>query len=183
DQLGSEPYFLFVHYFDVHSDWDELPYDAPEPYRRTFAGDPPPGFRTGEGRARATRWLVEQNRRGLDLRAEELAYLRGLYDAGIAYTDAQVGALLDGLAARGRLDRAIVVLTADHGEEFGEHGRLLHTQVYDESLRIPLLVSLPEMRGAAAPGCRPRPGAAPAAAGRSDALVQLVDVFPTLAEC
>lgn len=183
DQLGSEPYFLFAHYFDVHSDWDVLPYEAPEPYRTRFAGAPPAGFRTGEGRSTATRWLAEQNRRGLDLRDDELAYLRGLYDAGIAYTDAQVGALLDGLAARGRLDRAIVIVTADHGEEFGEHGRLLHTQVYDELLRVPLLISLPEMRGATTSGCRPRTPSLAAPAGRSSALVQHVDVLPTLADC
>ena len=184
DSLSPGPLFLFAHYFDVHSDWDRLAYDAPEEFRRRFAGDPPAGFRTGDGQVSATRFLARQNRDGPDLRPEELAYLRGLYDAGIAWTDSQVGALLDGLAARGRLQDAIVILTADHGEAFLEHGKLLHSQVYDEELRIPLLVSLPEMRGGSGPACRTRGGAALAPrAGRSDALVQHVDVLPTIAEC
>jgi arylsulfatase A-like enzyme len=183
DALGPQPFFLFVHYFDVHSKWDELPYDAPEEYRRAFAGDAPAGFRTGDGEVSATRWLVRQNRQGPNLSEEEVRYLQRLYDAAIAYTDGQVGVLLDGLAERGRLDHAIVILTADHGEEFGEHGRFLHTQVYDEDLRVPLLVSLPEMRGGPGPTCRPRTSPAAVAPGRTDAMVQNVDVLATIADC
>lgn len=183
DTLGDAPFFLFAHYFDVHSDWKELPYDAPEEYRRRFAGDPPAGFRTGNGSVVATRWLALQNRNGSRLSAEELRYTEHLYDAGIAWTDAQIGALLDALAERGRLDRTIIILAADHGEEFQEHGKLLHTQIYDELLRIPLLISLPEMRGASGPSCRPRPSLPAAAAGRTRALAQHVDLLPTLADC
>lgn len=184
DTLAPDrPLFLFTHYFDVHSDWDVLAYDAAEEYRKRFAGDPPPGFRNGDGKVAATRWLAKLNREGAKLTPEELTYLRGLYDAGVAWTDAQLGALLDGLEARGRLRDAIVIVTADHGEEFLEHGKFLHTQVFEESMRIPLLVSLPEMRGAAGPSCRPRTGLATPVAGRTDALVQHVDMLPTLAEC
>jgi arylsulfatase A-like enzyme len=183
DTLRDGPFFLFAHYFDVHSDWDRLPYDAPEEYRRRFAGDPPAGFRTGNGAVAATRWLTLQNREGSTLSAEELRYIEHLYDAGIAWTDAQIGALLDALAKRGRLGRAIIVLTADHGEEFQEHGKLLHTQAYDEALRIPLLISLPEMRGGRGPTCRPRPALPSTAAGRTRALAQHVDLLPTLADC
>lgn len=184
DDLGEAPFFLFVHYFDVHSDWDGLPYDAPDVYRQRFAGDPPQGFRTGDGTVSASRWLLQQNLRGLDLSADELEYIRGLYDAGVAYTDAQLGALLDGLAARDRLEDAIVIVMSDHGEEFGDHGKMLHEQVYEELVRVPLLVSLPEMRDRPGPSCLPREGSeAVAATGRSGALVQLVDMLPTVAEC
>jgi len=184
DTLAPDrPIFLFAHYFDVHSDWDVLAYDAPDEYRKRFAGDPPPGFRTGDGKVSATRWIAQQNRKGPDLTPEELEHLRGLYDAGVAWTDAQLGALLDGLDARGRLRDAIVIVTADHGEEFLEHGKLLHTQVFEESMRIPLVVSLPEMRGAKGPSCRPLAGLATPAPGRTGALVQHVDLLPTLAEC
>jgi arylsulfatase A-like enzyme len=183
DALAPGPMFLFTHYFDVHSDWDQLPYDAPDEYKRRFAGDPPPGFRASGDGVTATRWLARQNKQGPDLRPEEIDHLRGLYDASIAYTDAQVGALLDGLDQRGRLRDAIVIVTADHGEEFLEHGRLLHTQVYEEAMRVPLLVSLPEQRGARGASCRPRPGFAPQPPGRTDALVQHVDLLPTLADC
>jgi arylsulfatase A-like enzyme len=183
DTLDEGPFFLFAHYFDVHSDWDRLPYDAPDEYRRRFAGDPPVGFRTGNGSVAATRWLTLQNRTGTTLSAEELLYIEHLYDASIAWTDAQIGLLFDALAKRGRLDRAIIVVTADHGEEFQEHGKMLHTQIYDELLRIPLLISLPEMRGERGPTCRPRPGLPSVAAGRTRAMAQHVDLLPTLADC
>ena len=183
DTLGDEPFFLFAHYFDIHSDWNQLPYDAPEEFRRRLAGDPPAGFRSGNGSVAATRWLALQNRKGSDLSADELRYIEHLYDAGIAWTDSQVGALLAALAARGRLDRAIVIVTADHGEEFQEHGRLLHTQIYDEHLRIPLLISLPEMRGGSGPACRPSPARPELEAGRTQALAQHVDLLATLTDC
>jgi arylsulfatase A-like enzyme len=127
--------------------------------------------------------LALQNRKGSDLSAEELRYIEHLYDAGIAWTDSQIGALFAALAERGRLDRAIVVVTADHGEEFQEHGKLLHTQVYDEHLRVPLLISFPEMRGEHGPACRPRPALPEATAGRTQALAQHVDLIATLTDC
>jgi arylsulfatase A-like enzyme len=178
--VGDEPYFLFVHYFDLHSDWEGLPYHAPEPFRSRFVREPPETYRSGDGTLSATAYLSHLNQNRIRLDAEDLRYLRDLYDASIAYTDAQVGALLDGLDRRGRLRDAIVVVTADHGEEFQDHGKLIHGQLYDEVMRIPLLVSLPEMRGAPGPSCR---GLETPTPGRTDALVQHVDVLPTLSEC
>ncbi len=88
-----------------------------------------------------------------------------LYDGEIAFTDSQVGRLLDGLAARG-LDRDTVVLVAgDHGESLGEHGESTHDIfVYDATLRVPLLLRVPGVP----------PGVV------SDRQVSLVDVLPTL---
>jgi arylsulfatase A-like enzyme len=182
DGLGEDPnpYFLFVHYFDLHSDWEGLPYHAPEPYRSRFVREPPPGYRSGDGTLSATAYMRSLNEKRIRLSEDELRYLTDLYDASIAYTDAQVGALLAGLERRGRLRDAIVVVMADHGEEFQDHGKLIHGQLYDEVMRIPLLVSLPEMRGEPGPSCR---GLEAPAAGRSDALVQHVDVMPTIADC
>jgi arylsulfatase A-like enzyme len=124
------------------------------------------------------------NRSGRQLSPSERAYLAQLYDAGVAYTDHQVGALLDALQRSGKLQRTIVILISDHGEEFQDHGELLHEQVYEELVRIPLLVSMPEMRGASGPTCRPRPKApGPPRAGRVADVVQLVDVFTTITDC
>lgn len=176
------PFFLFAHYFDAHSDWGGLPYESPDAWRERFAGEAPEGFRSGNGRLFGSRYMAWLNQHGSDYSPEDLAYIRRLYDAGIGYTDAQVGALLDALEARGLLERAIVILTSDHGEEFQDHGKLLHTQLYDELVRVPLIISLPEMRGDAPPACRalddPR-----ATARRVDVLVQHVDLMPTVAEC
>jgi choline-sulfatase len=69
---------------------------------------------------------------------------RALYDGEIAYTDFHIGRVLDALAASPIADRTAVILTADHGEAFGEHGEYHHGRhVWDEIVRIPLVVSVP----------------------------------------
>jgi arylsulfatase A-like enzyme len=125
--------------------------------------------------------LTQENREGATLPPDALCYLIGLDHAGIAYTGAQVGTRPNGAAARGRLDRTIVTVTAEHGEEFLDHGELPHVQVYDELLQVPLLVSLPEQRGAAGRSCRGLAGE-PGPRARLEVPVQHVDL-PTVAEC
>src|SRR5205823_11601016 len=99
------------------------------------------------------------------LSGAEVEHLRRLYDAEIRGWDAELGTLLDTLADRGVADSTIVVLTADHGEEFQEHGRLKHrVHLYDELLHVPLVI--------AGPGVRP---------GRVAEQAQGIDLFPTLA--
>ncbi len=67
-----------------------------------------------------------------------------LYDGEIAYWDAMFGAMLDDLSGRGLLDNALVMVTADHGDMFGEHGKWTHGNcVYEDVLRIPLLIRYP----------------------------------------
>jgi choline-sulfatase len=85
----------------------------------------------------------------------------------VAFMDAAVGTLLDGLRADGLLDESLIVVAGDHGESLGEHGEPTHGAFcYDGVLRVPLLVHLPGGR---------RGGE------RSPALASVVDVFPTLA--
>jgi len=67
-------------------------------------------------------------------------WYEALYDAGIHYTDSVLGDFVVNVERMGRLDEIALVITSDHGEEFTEHGRLAHTQLYDENLRVPLLV-------------------------------------------
>ncbi len=67
-----------------------------------------------------------------------------LYDGEIAFTDEAIGRLLDEMAQREQLDNTIIVVVADHGEEFGDHGGIMHTvTLYEEVIRIPLLVYVP----------------------------------------
>lgn len=181
--IGDGPLFLFAHFFDPHSDWNRLPYEAPADFSDRFVGDPPDSFRAGNGKVWASRYLALLNRERTPVSAEARRHLSDLYDAGLAYTDDRVGMLLDALESRGRLERTIIILTSDHGEEFQEHGRMLHTQNYEELMRVPLFVSLPEMRGLGGPSCRGREGGASARPGRVRGLVQHVDFLPTLAEC
>jgi len=85
------------------------------------------------------------------------------YDQEIAHTDEHIGRLLDELAALQLLDNTAVVFTADHGEEFGEHGGVYHYTLFEEVLRVPCVIR--------APGLTPRV---------DDRLVSQVDFLPTI---
>ena len=71
----------------------------------------------------------------------------GLYDAGIRRLDDQLRDFFDELEALGQLANTLVVITADHGESFGEHGTMLHDTHHDEVARVPLIVKLPSTSG------------------------------------
>jgi arylsulfatase A-like enzyme len=71
--------------------------------------------------------------------------LRARYDAEIAFTDQQLGVLLDALDERGLAGNTIVSVTADHGEGLMQHGLLLHgAQIYEEQVRVPLVLRWPD---------------------------------------
>ncbi len=147
DTLPTDtPMFLWVHLFDPHSPYD--PHDEP-------GGIDHPAILADEP--------------GHAYTPEEVAALRKQYAAEVAYTDLQVGALLDGLRARGRLEEAGVLALADHGESLGEHDiHFTHHGVYEEVLQIPIL--LWGSRQGWAPGTR------------SSAPVSVLDVANTLLE-
>jgi choline-sulfatase len=94
------------------------------------------------------------------------------YRAEIAFSDAQTGRLLDGLRELGRLERSLVVLTADHGEGLGEHGELSHGYfAYDSTVKVPLAL-----------WAGPRSGLSLPAGQRIAEPVSLTDVAPTVAD-
>ncbi|MCP4808492.1 MAG: sulfatase-like hydrolase/transferase, partial [Proteobacteria bacterium] len=168
DDWVEQPFFLFAHFYDVHSDWDQLPYDSEPADLERLAGWYEGDWTGCDGeRGCASRLLAELNATGEGLDEKELLYLEDLYDAGVATFDRKLGVLLDGLEAAGRFDDSVIIITADHGEEFFEHGKALHGQHYDECLRVPFLVRLPggERQVAVV-----------------DELVGLVDITPTLLE-
>lgn len=72
--------------------------------------------------------------------ADTVVKARNFYDNGVRQFDAMVAQILDQLSSKGYLDHAVVIVTADHGELLGEHGRFGHQKVYEPSLRIPLLL-------------------------------------------
>lgn len=166
--LGAEPFFGFAHFYDVHSDWEALPYDSELVDRERFAGWYEGDF-TGcdEELGCASEYLVGLNARGEQLEGDDLRYVRDLYDAGISTFDRQLGALFEGLEERGLFDNTIVIVTSDHGEEFFDHGQALHGQHYDECMRVPLWIRAPAELAA-------QPG------GSRDELSGLVDLAPTI---
>jgi arylsulfatase A-like enzyme len=147
------PFFVFLHMWDVHDD-----YVPPAEYARRFDPD-----YTGDLDARG----FEMNPRlkpSMDPR--DLQHLIALYDAEIRYTDDHLARILATVRALGVLDDTIVVITADHGEEFFEHGQKGHAKtLYDEVLRVPLVVRYPRRI---------------AFGRRVGAQVRLMDVAPTI---
>ncbi len=134
DEGAGFPRFLFLHLFDAHH-----PYSPPGEYIERFGG------RTADisklhakiqkGIVPASDAIVEQ--------------ARSLYDGEIAYVDHELGRFFEELRKRGLYDSSLVVVTADHGEEFGEHGVFYHgVSLYEPAIRVPLLIRHPDRRAA-----------------------------------
>jgi len=87
------------------------------------------------------------------------------YYATVTYMDEQVGRIIDELEFQGLRDETVIVFTSDHGYHLGEHHFWQKSNLHEESLRVPLIISAPGFRG-----------------GRSAAMVELMDIFPTVAE-
>jgi len=121
------PFFLFLHFFDVHYN-----YNPPQPFARMFDS----GY---AGRATGD---VDSIHRGMASR--DLDHDVALYDGEIAWVDANIGKILATLSRLGIDENTIVAITADHGEEFLEHGQAAHYKtLYDEVLRVPLVIRYP----------------------------------------
>jgi arylsulfatase A-like enzyme len=81
---------------------------------------------------------------------DAVQHLRDLYDSEVYYWDRCLGELVAGLRERGLLDQTVLVITADHGEEFLEHGMFQHgQQLYQETVQVPLLIRVPGVPAAA----------------------------------
>ena len=158
DGGDERPVFLFLHTYEAHH-----PY-APDP---ALLAALDPDYRGSLGDRIGVSLLKQVNRGELLLDAADRQRIVRAYEAEIRSVDAGFRALLEGLAARPRHRDAVVVLTSDHGEEFGEHGRVgwhSHT-LYDELLRVPLILRLPGGEGGGREVTTP---------------VRLIDLAPTL---
>jgi arylsulfatase A-like enzyme len=131
---GDKPLFLFMYYYDPHS-W----YDPPPPYDTLYdasytGGLTPDIFQHGEKIVSGE--IVPSER--------DVEHTIALYDGEITYWDAQLNQLLNRLAAEGLLNYAMVVVTSDHGQMFGEHDKWVHrNSLYEEVLRVPLFLRFP----------------------------------------
>jgi arylsulfatase A-like enzyme len=161
-----EPWFLYLHYMEPHS-----PYQPPPDHRRRIAPPPASARRTGV-RAWARRGetfpiarrLYDGNAR-YDFTPLDLAHLSDLYDEEIAYFDAQLARLIGSLEEKRLLERTLIVLAADHGEELYDHRHFGHCRdlAYETVLRTPLVLWIPG-----------------AETGRRQALAENLDIVPTL---
>ncbi len=154
----DERFFLYLHTYDVHN------FNPPGEYREMFVepyrGDLLPKERLNKFLQGGTTRLEARS-----FGEAEWRHVKSLYDACIRNVDDQIARLVETLRASGRLDDTLILVTADHGEEFGEHGSSGHGYaMYDESIRVPLILAHPSL--------------APA---RVAPQVRLLDVAPTLA--
>ncbi len=149
------PWHLFVSFVGPHD-----PFDPPTSYAERYRGAAvPPAIRSNEEGKPS--WV---NARRRDLSEDEVAVTRRQYCAVIELIDDQVGRIIEAVERRGMAEDTIVVFASDHGEMLGDHGLYTKSVPYEVALRVPLIAAGPGIAG-----------------GRtSDALVELIDVNPTL---
>lgn len=152
-------FFLFLHTYQVHT-----PYDSPSPYGAMFL-DPDAVWK----RAHTTELFAGKKSIFKALPDAERRNMIGLYDAEIRYTDeALLKPLVEKLKALGLYDDTMIIFTSDHGEEFFEHGSWDHgVHLYDESIRVPLVIKFPKSRFQGK---------------RVESVVRGVDIMPTVLE-
>jgi arylsulfatase A-like enzyme len=152
----DQRFFVFLHTYAVHD-----PYEPPAPYDGLFwEGDPPSAVDSSGEHLRQ----FNQGKRAVSNAV--VRYWEAQYDATIRYVDSVLEGFVGRLDEMGLLAETTLILTSDHGEEFLEHGKLAHMQVYPECLFVPLVVVHPAQRE-----------------GRRVAdIVESVDLAPTLYE-
>jgi arylsulfatase A-like enzyme len=125
----GNPFFVFLNYFDAHD-----PYVPPREAKRHFGSRPVTGSDFAALRDFANLENAKMPRRTLDL-------ARDAYDDCIAFLDDRIGSLFEELETRGLLKNTLIIITADHGEGFGEHGNFGHANsLYHEEIRVPLVM-------------------------------------------
>jgi len=160
------PFFLYLHYMDPHGRYEpEPPYSQPKPAAPAFIRKFVSRGDCGEATTRIWR---DASFRLTDM---EQRHLVGLYDGEIALSDFHISRILAWLGKQGLAGNTMIVVLADHGEGFGEHGVYSHAHtLHDEEILVPLLFLPPQ-----GPGTM---GGARISGG-----VRLVDVAPTILEC
>ena len=193
----DEPFLMFLHGYDLHNRYlkpTPLGYSRSDP---AYAGEASTAVRNHAGTTQmvygylhrrepftqifgevvlrpwdqAVRGSIQkaaQSRGASPLTADDLDFVRGVYDGAASYADAQFGLLMAELDYLELLDEIVIVVLSDHGEELGEDGVFNHRhRLSEQTLRVPLVVRLPGGYGGGT---------------RVDARVALLDVMPTLLE-
>jgi arylsulfatase A-like enzyme len=157
DGLDRRPFFIWLYYWDPHA-----PYHPPEMFMRAYEADytagvsqarlqGPPGLADDDDLKDATghysgmvETLVRINQGQIVPSRADREHLVRLYDAEVSFVDSCLGAVLEKIAALGLWDSTLVVINADHGEGFGEHGHYYHgNSLYEEQVRVPLIIKPP----------------------------------------
>jgi len=151
------PWHFFVSFVGPHD-----PFDPPSAYGDRYRNAEVPNA-IRDSMARKPAWVRNRIRA---MEAEEVAVTRRQYCGAIELIDDQVGSILDALERRGLHEHTVILFSSDHGEMLGDHGLYTKSVAYEPSLRVPLLVAGLGIEGGRA----------------SDALVELIDIHPTICE-
>ncbi len=162
-RMHNRPFLLFMHFMDVHH-----PYIPPVRHQELFRS---PGSSPIDPQALWNRgWAIFRDLPSQPelLSPGDLNRIVDLYDASVHYVDEQIGRLLATLDQLGLTRKTLIIVTADHGEEFLEHGDIFHKNqsLYDELTHVPLIIYDPS-----APNGR-----------RVKQIVRHIDLMPTLLE-
>lgn len=189
----DRPWLLFVHGYDTHAPYvkwgplfqpdtpgydgvlyerSEIPWTCEQIRGRALHPDFDPDQVTSGARTvldpgmfdELDQWAADHPEQAVPLTDDDVAFVRGIYDASVRYADFQVGRMLAELDARGLREETLVVIVSDHGEDLLEHGVVNHrNSLHDENLHVALML--------AGPGVEPGVVTTP---------VGLIDVFPTV---
>jgi arylsulfatase A-like enzyme len=162
DTGGEGPFFLFLHTYEVHA-----PYLPRDDEALALADRLTPGDTRAFPAPLQTRQLLNHNSGRETLSARDLERLHALHEAEVHTLDAVLGGFLDRLAQQGLAPHTLLVVTADHGDQFGEWGKVGHgDSLHDRVIHVPLAFRWPGV-------IDPR---------RIESPVQLIDVMPTVLE-
>ncbi len=158
EENPSRPFFLFLHSYEVHHPYEPTP-EYLALFEQDYQGSLPPQIDID--------LLRQINKKELEINSSDLAHIVSAYDAEIRSMDDALGVLVETLRRQDLYDETMIIFTSDHGEEFGEHGVVgWHSHsLYDELLRVPLIIKMPGARSAGA---------------RVDSQVRSIDIAPTV---
>ena len=152
--LSEKPLFAFLHTVDPHD-----PYTPAEPFLKFKKADP-----GREGLGLPDNIRIKKATTGFS--PEDIDYIEALYDCEILHNDHYFGKFLELLKEKKLYDNSIIILVADHGEQFDEHGGLFHgSSIYNEEIHVPLIFMFPGGEGG----------------GKTiENMVSQVDIYPTI---
>jgi len=140
-ERGKRPFFLLIWMLDTH-----LPYTPPRPFQR-FSGRKGFYFTSDSGVFKDwNKKIRKQNAGVVQYGDEEILELNDLYDSAVYFSDHQIREMTDVIKEEGALDDTMIIITADHGENIGDHGHMDHQMsLHSTLLRVPLIVRYPRL--------------------------------------
>lgn len=157
------PFFMYIHYFEPH-----LLYTPKLPYRNLFIENAEQTLQVEDKMFKVENFAYKYIAREIKLSKEEIKALIPLYDAEIRELDEGINEVIGYLREADILENTLIIITADHGENLGEHQLMDHLLcLYDSLLHVPLIIRYPKLFS---PGLR------------EQNLVQTIDIFPTIVE-